>query len=74
MIWKEKAVGVGCHFLLHCKNSSILAWRISWRVGAGFKFSWGGQCFNEKVVFEPKKHKEVTDTDRYLAAGTSALR
>ena len=44
------------------------------RVGAGFKFSWGGQCFNGKVVFEPKKHKKVTDTDRYLAAGTSALK
>ena len=25
------------------------------RVGAGFNFSWGGQCFNEKVIFEPKK-------------------
>lgn len=48
--------------------------RMMGRVGAGFKFSWGGQCFNEKVVFEPKKHKKVTDTDRYLAAGTSALK
>lgn len=44
------------------------------RVGAGFNFSWGGQCFNEKVIFEPKKLKEAIDADRYLAAGTSALK
>ena len=64
------------YFLEYNRNDLERESRVSMmgRVGAGFNFSWGGQCFNEKVVFEPKKLKEVIGPDRYLASGTSALK